>query len=212
MKYKHIIFDIDGTMLDSAYADLMALQKVLWELQNKRYEIADLHFALGIPSEVALRQLDIEDIPMASKLWSDYTKELSYTMKLFDGIKELLIELSDKGVKLGIITSKNRSEYFNDFSPFGLDAYFDTVITVEDSISPKPSAAPMISYLTKTGASPQDVIYIGDTLYDWECAQNAGVDFGLVMWGSHPAKQINTAYSFKSPEEILSFLINNNSI
>ena len=39
MKYKHIIFDIDGTMLDSAYADLMALQKVIWEFLNKKYEI-----------------------------------------------------------------------------------------------------------------------------------------------------------------------------
>ena len=38
MKYKHIIFDIDGTMLDSAYADLMALQKVIWEFLNKKYE------------------------------------------------------------------------------------------------------------------------------------------------------------------------------
>lgn len=42
MKYKHIIFDIDGTMLDSAYADLMALQKVIWEFLNKKYEISDL--------------------------------------------------------------------------------------------------------------------------------------------------------------------------
>lgn len=37
MKYKHIIFDIDGTMLNSAYADLMALQKVIWEFQNKKH-------------------------------------------------------------------------------------------------------------------------------------------------------------------------------
>ena len=39
MKYKHIIFDIDGIMLDSAYADLMVLQKVIWEFQNEKHEI-----------------------------------------------------------------------------------------------------------------------------------------------------------------------------
>lgn len=212
MRYKHIIFDIDGTMLDSAYADLTALQKVIWEFQNKKHEISDLYFALGIPSEVALKRLAIKDVAIASKLWNSYTKELSYTMKLFDGVKELLIELGGKGAKLGIITSKSRSEYFSDFSPFGLDSYFDTVITVEDSILPKPSAAPMLSYLAKTGTSPQDIIYIGDTLYDWECAKNAGVDFGLVMWGNPPAEHIDTIYSFKTPAEILSFLIGDNPI
>lgn len=212
MKYKHIIFDIDGTMLDSAYADLMALQKVIWEFLNKKYEISDLYFALRIPSEVALKRLGFKDVAMAGKLWNSYTKELSHTMKLFDGIKELLIELSGKGVELGIITSKSRSEYLSDFSPFGLDSYFDTVITVEDSILPKPSAAPMLSYLIKTGVSPQDIIYIGDTLYDWECAKNAGVDFGLVMWGNPHVEQIDTIYSFKTPEEILSFLISDNPI
>ena len=86
MKYKHIIFDIDGTMLDSAYADLMALQKVIWEFLNKKYEISDLYFALGIPSEVALKRLGFKDVAMAGKLWNSYTKELSHTMKLFDGI------------------------------------------------------------------------------------------------------------------------------
>lgn len=212
MKYRHIVFDIDGTMLDSAYADLIALQKVIWEFQNKKHEISDLYFALGIPSEVVLKRLGIKEVAMASKLWDSYTKELSYTMKLFDGIKELLIELSGKGAKLGIITSKSRNEYFSDFSPFELDSYFDTVITVEDSILPKPSAAPMLSYLTKTGASPQEIIYIGDTLYDWECAKNAGVDFGLAMWGNPHVEQIDVIYSFKTPEEILSSLISDNPI
>lgn len=100
MKYNHIIFDIDGTMLDSAYADLTALQKVLAELQNKTYPIGDLHFALGIPGEVALKQLGIKDISMANQLWNSYMKELSSTMKLFDGIKELLVELKNRDIKL----------------------------------------------------------------------------------------------------------------
>lgn len=203
MTYNHIIFDIDGTMLDSAYADMTALQKVLFELQNINYPISDLRFALGIPGEVALKQLGVKDTSSANQLWNSYMQELSCTMKLFDGIKELLVELKNRSVNLGIITSKNKKEFHNDFTPFGIDTYFGTVITVEDSIAPKPSAEPMLAYLNKTGVKPQKVLYIGDTVYDWMCATNAGVDFGVAMWGAHSIEQIQATYYFKTPEEVL---------
>lgn len=100
-------------------------------------------------------------------------------------------------------TSKNRQEYCADFIPFGLASYFTTVITVDDSILPKPSAEPLLSYLLKTGANSQDIIYIGDTSYDCECANNAKIDFGLAMWGQSSLKQGNILYSFRTPEDIL---------
>lgn len=205
MKYKHIIFDIDGTMLDSAQADLGGLQQVIRELQGKEIEISKLHFALGIPGEIALKQLGIENVKEANILWNNYMQELAYTMQLFDGIHELITKLKNKEIKLGIITSKNRREYHNDFVPFGLDSYFDTVICVEDSITPKPSPAPMFSYLEKTGARKEETIYIGDTLYDWKCADGAGVDFGLALWGCHSAEHIHPTYYLKTPTDILSF-------
>lgn len=205
MKYKHIVFDIDGTLLDSEQADLLALKRVILELQGREYEINKLRFALGIPSEVALTQLGINDISKGCQLWNSYMKELADTMSLFSGIRELIIELKTRRFQLGIITSKNRNEYRSDFIPFGIDSFFDTVITIEDCLLPKPSAEPMLSYLKKTESIPQEVIYIGDTSYDWECANNSGVDFGLAMWGGYSTKRINALYSFKTPEEILFF-------
>lgn len=203
MKYNHIIFDIDGTMLDSAYADLTALQKVLLELKHENYPIENLRFALGIPGEVALRQLKVEDVSVANRLWNKYMTELAHTMKLFDGIKELLMELQSRGVRLGIITSKNRKELQNDFVPFGIHAFFDTIITVEDSSAPMPSPEPMLAYLNKGGVKSCEVLYIGDTLYDRDCAVNAGVDFGLAMWGCHSVEQIDATYYFETPSEVL---------
>lgn len=61
MKCCHITFDIDGTMLDSTYADLAALQKVLFALQNTNYLINDLHFAWDTPGEVGLKRLGVKD-------------------------------------------------------------------------------------------------------------------------------------------------------
>lgn len=206
MKYKHIVFDIDGTLLDSEQADLLALKRVIHEIQGEECETEKLRFALGIPGEVALKRLGFKDTLMANKLWNKYMKELAYTMRLFDGIRELIIELNNRGVELGIVTSKNKQEYCADFIPFGLASYFTTVITVDDCVSPKPSAEPLLSYLSKTGANSQDVIYIGDTSYDCECANNAKIDFGLAMWGHASIEQGNILYSFKTPEEMLFML------
>lgn len=206
MRYKHIIFDIDGTMLDSAHVDLSALQRALDETKNKKFEIAELDFVLGIPSEVALTRLGVDDVHVCAMLWARYIKEMSHTMHLFDGIRELIIELKNKQIELGIITSKNRNEYSNDFSPLGLDGYFDTVICVEDSPSPKPSPEPMYAYLNRAGATPEEVLYVGDTIYDMQCAGGPEVDFGLALWGCRSADNISPTYRFDSPAHLLDVL------
>lgn len=202
MKYKHIIFDIDGTMLNSEHADLTALQKVLREWKGKEYLPEELYFALGIPGEAALAKLGIKDTARANHCWSTYMKELAHTMVLFDGIHELITGLKDKGFKLGIITSKNKAEYQHDFIPFGLHSCFDTVVCVDDCKAPKPTSEPMLSYMQKTETQPHELLYIGDTNYDSDCARGAGVDFGLALWGCHSDNQIDALYRFRTPDEI----------
>ena len=202
-QYTHIVFDIDGTMLDSAFADLSALQRVIRELQNRECPLEELQFALGIPGHVALKQLGIEEVETANRLWNKYMTELSHTMRLFDGIVETIRTLKSHGLKIGIVTSKNPIEYAHDFSPFGIDALFDTVILVTDSKAPKPSPEPMFAYLEKSNASPEEVLYIGDTRYDRNCAAGAGVDFGLALWGARSPHEIEATYQFHSPHDII---------
>ena len=61
----------------------------------------------------------------------------------------------------------------------------------------------MLAYLNKEGVKSCEVLYIGDTLYDRDCAVNAGVDFGLAMWGCHSVEQIDATYYFETPSEVL---------
>ncbi len=203
MAYKHVIFDIDGTMLDTEYAILHSLQDTVLDIAGRKPEIEDLTFALGIPGEVALEQLGIKDTVYANKLWNDILLKYTPFIKLFDGISELLEELHKKGSRLGIVTSKTRQEFVADFDPCGVTSLFDTVICVEDSPRPKPFADPILTYLGKTGAQKEEVIYIGDTVYDFQCAENAGVDFGLAVWGSNSKETIHAKYFFDNPKCVL---------
>ena len=203
-KYKHILFDIDGTLIDTEEAILQSLQDTVREMLHKDIGKPELKFALGIPGSVTLRKLGITDTERANGRWNEHLLKYKSRIRLFDGIPELLDSLKTNGCKLGIVTSKTRSEYTADFAaPFALSGYFSTVICVEDTPRPKPSPDPLLAYLNASDANAADTLYIGDTLYDSQCAQNAGVDFGLAAWGNAVAQEIPADYLFKRPADVL---------
>lgn len=78
-----------------------------------------------------------------------------------------------------------------------------TVICVEDTPRPKPYPDPLLTYLNATRIHAEDALYIGDTLYDCQCAQNAGVDFWLAAWGNAATQEIPADYIFKRPADVL---------
>lgn len=95
-----------------------------------------------------------------------------------------------------------RDEYAEEIAPLGFDKYFEHIILVEDTTEHKPAPAPMLEYLRRTGANPNSVIYVGDTVYDEQCATSAGVNFARAAWGSHQDIP-NATYNLKTPNDLL---------
>ena len=69
MKYKHIVFDIDGTLIDTEYAVLHSLQETIKGLSGREIPCSELRFALGITGTDALKKLAIKDTSYAIELW-----------------------------------------------------------------------------------------------------------------------------------------------
>lgn len=203
MKYEHIIFDIDGTLLDSEFATLRSLQDTVMLYLGRNIPTDELNFALGIPGKATLAKLGIKEIEAANKCWNEKMVKHQQHICLYDGVRNMLDTLHNKGYKLGIITSKTREEYETDFIPHGVDHYFDSVICVDDSTKPKPTPEPLLTYLKRNGVLAKNAIYIGDTRYDSISAHSAGVDFGLALWGSRNSDNIESEYQFESPDEIV---------
>ncbi len=206
MKYKHIIFDIDGTLINNEYALLHSLQDTILHLKRTEIPIDDLKFALGIPSEVALSKLGIDDGTTACEIWNNYLSLYNQSIKLYDGIEDVLKSLLQMNYKLGLVTSKTKQELTDDFSHYGIDDLFSIIICVEDSPNPKPSPDPLLSYLAKANIENHEALYIGDSIYDYQCAQGAGVDFGAASWGDTQRVIQNVKYTFSSPEQILELI------
>ena len=203
-KYKHIVFDIDGTLIDTEYAVLHSLQETLL-LLGKNYSIKELAFALGITGEDALKQLGICNIDKALDIWDKNMNKYREKIILFDGIKDILLLLVQKGYKLGIITSKTKEEFDSDFDYFGITNLFEAIICADDTLKHKPNSEPMLKYIEVSNIKPEEELYIGDSKYDLICSKGANVDFGLAVWG-HKEKDLFADYYFSIPEDILKII------
>ena len=202
MKYSHIIFDVDGTLIDTEKALLCSLQDTLFELKGRKPDLADLKFSFGIPGEETLKQLDISNIEEANRIWYSHFKNYYSSVGFFPGMESLIKHLHSGGYRLGIITSRNRFEYQNDSLLLSLGEYFGIVVCADDSQHSKPHPEPMLKYLETAGIKSSEALYIGDTVYDLQCAAGAGVDFGLALWGHNSARHIQAAYYFQTPYEL----------
>ncbi|AJH00875.1 HAD family hydrolase [Clostridium beijerinckii] len=201
--YNCIIFDIDGTLLDTEIAVLSSLQKLVFEELNENLSFDELRFALGIPGEVTLNKLGITNILDCNVKWNKYLKEYFHNVKVFDGIKDTLIKLNEIGILTGIVTSKTKEEFLNDFASFELNNYFKLVVCADDTEEHKPNPEPILKFIELSGANKSKTIYIGDTRYDMDCALGAGIDFALALWGAKSSIGINANYILENPKQVL---------
>lgn len=204
MRYKHIVFDIDGTLIDTEYAVLHSLQDTLIAVTGINREINELTFALGIPGKNALKKLNVPENSISLILghWEKCMSNYSNTVCVFQGISELLDALVQYGCELGIVTSKTREEFKQDFKPFDISKYFTTIICADDTVEHKPDPDPLFKYMEVSNANNKELIYIGDSVYDWECAKSAKVDFALAGWGSL-SREIMADYYLEKPDDLL---------
>ena len=125
MKYKHIVFDIDGTLIDTEYAVLHSLQETIKGLSGREIPCSELRFALGITGTDALKKLAIKDTSYAIELWDKNMRNYTNTIKVFDGIIELLKNLLSLDYEMGIVTSKTREEFTHDLSYCSTEEFFE---------------------------------------------------------------------------------------
>lgn len=202
--YKHIVFDVDGTLIDTEYAVLHSLKNLLKEEYNRDYKIEELEFALGITGEAAIKQLEISDIERTVDLWNDKLNKYKESVCVFNGIEELLKVLSQNH-KLGIVTSKTKEEFEEEVTHFGLNKYFRVIICADDTEKHKPNPEPLLKYMELANAKNKETIYIGDSIYDMQCAKASKVDFAFAKWGNK-RQNIEAKYTLSQPSELFNWI------
>ena len=181
-RYTHIVFDIDGTLVDTQYAVLTALRDTMKVLAGRDMEMSELLFSFGIPGEATLAQLGIADTKAGILEWNRHIRKYRDAVKLFDGIAELMDALDS--LSIGIVTSKAVFEYDEEPSLHAIRHHVGAAVCADHTEKHKPDPDPILKYMELTGAKREEILYIGDSVYDQRCAHGAGVDFALAMWGA----------------------------
>ena len=207
MKYDAVIFDVDGTLIDTENTILLSLQHMLLRMTGKMYRPEELYFAWGIPGARALELLELEDADKAMKMWLDYSARYEFLQKPFEGIPETLQRLKDAGLRLGIVTSRTREEFKKSVVRFDFVRKFEVIICADDTKQHKPDAEPLLAALEKLDLTPSRALYVGDSTYDMACAKAAGVHGALALWGAHETEKIPSVYRLADPEEITTIFL-----
>lgn len=209
-KYKHILFDLDGTIFDTHEANMQGLLVVLKEFYKDTNEtVESLGRFFGIPGKKTIEALNIpkQQSEYFFSRWIEEVYKREDTAKIFDGILPVIKRLKELGYKLGIITSrvrqKNGTGILCDYMPVPIKPYFDMAVCADDVKNPKPAPDSILRYMEITGAKACEILFIGDAYTDLECANDAGVDFGLATWGYCQKDHLNCRYYFTNPFDIL---------
>jgi len=178
-KIQAILFDLDGTLLDS-----FSLHYSAYELTFARFGIAmqkDLFLSSYSPNwyrtyeAFGLAETHWES---ANNLWLEAAEK--HKAELFPGVTEMLDDLS-KIYQLGIVTSGSKSRVLRDIGRLDVHKYFSTLITGDDIARPKPDPQGLNKALDQMSIAPAEAIYVGDAHADFEMARAAGVPFVGVM-------------------------------
>lgn len=189
MKYKAIVFDWDGTLMDS-------ISKIVESMQTSAE-----HFGLPKPSyDEAKNVIGISLLPALQKLFSideeDEAKKLMVTYKehfknhqqttspLFEGAIELLNELTSRGHILAVATGKARQGLEHNLLHTNTGHLFTTSRTADDAQS-KPSPDMLQQILVELNLQASEVLMVGDTTYDMAMARSIGMDRVAVSFGVH---------------------------
>ncbi|WP_265459628.1 HAD family hydrolase [Enterococcus sp. HY326] len=201
-----ILFDVDGTLIDTSNVMRKSLQEILKKEKQLEVSLEDLQYILGIPGRQALENFTTnpQEIVALHEKWSKNVLNYLTEITVFPGITEAVKALHNKGVKLGIVTSKTRAGIATEFDQFGLSAYFDCVITATDTTFHKPHPEPILKALDLLNSKSEQTLFVGDSPQDIACAQAAGTKFALAEWGTLNKKLSKEAdFSLSSPAELL---------
>ncbi len=207
--YQCIIFDVDGTLIESEGTILKSIAKFAQVHMGLSLQEKDLtHFAGVCTSDFLTRigfpaERNEEGVRLFNEIAATYVNEIT----MFDGIQELLDTLRERGYTMGVCTSRNRAEYEEDIRHFGFQEYFQYTVVVDDVQHPKPNPEPVLKFLNLSGMQAKDCLYLGDSINDYGACKAAGVDFALARWGCmNDSGMADPEYELAHPLDVLRVL------
>lgn len=205
MNYECVIFDLDGTLLDSKACSVKATKAAFGQMELKvPNEIVIEHY-MGIPIEESF--LKMSEQPLSKSKLKElilvfrgfYQQFESNTLQVFKGIPEILTAMNDYGIKCYVVSSKKTIEVERNLFKFSIIQYFERIIGSDDVTNYKLHPEGINKILSQNKFDKERTLMIGDTTFDIKMGKAAAVKTMAVTWGSHSQKEL----LFEQPDFIV---------
>lgn len=205
-KYNAIIYDIDGTILNTLNMNMYPLLQIIKEETGETWSFDQVLKFAAYPGMKVMEELKIKNPEATYARWVKYVNAYEEGSTLYDGFMDVFEAFKKNYIKQAIVSAKTHKQYELDICSKGIDQYMDTVILAEDTTKHKPDPEPLLKCIENLNVPKEEVIYIGDALSDQQSSINAGIDFGYAKWGSVSTTPLHGTYTFESPTDLLKLL------
>jgi pyrophosphatase PpaX len=185
MRHPVVLFDLDGTLIDSGPIILASFRHATSTVLGRRIPDAELLASVGGSTlQEQMRVFDPERVEELVTCYREHNELAHAELAAFAWIEPLLVRLQEEGRRLGIVTAKRRItvQLAFDVLPW-LEGHFEVVVGAEDTRRHKPDPEPLLFALEQLGAEPREAAYVGDSPFDVAAAKAAGCFAIAVTWG-----------------------------
>lgn len=186
MSFSTLLFDLDGTLIDSIDLILRSYRHTMRVHRGEEPPDDIWMEGLGTPLSVQFRRWTDDEVEIRAMVETYRTYNLAHhdeLVRAYDGVVEQVLRLDAGGKTLGLVTSKMRGGALKGLRLVGIEAAFDVVVGSDEVTHPKPHPEPVLLALERLGRAPADAVFIGDSRHDIECGRAAGVKTAAVLWG-----------------------------
>ncbi len=202
---KAILFDLDGTLIDSADDIALALEKTLRDLNMTDRIPSDVRKLVGGGARALLEKVLGEDFreEHVEIFRKHYLSNPVVYTKPYEGIPEVLKDLKSRGLKLAVVTNKLNDVTMEILKKLNLKEFFDFVAGGDTFEEKKPSPLPVVKTLSYLKVEPSLSLIVGDTQADIDAGRGAGTKTALALWGYVKLNGAEPDFKLSKPEDIL---------
>ena len=204
-RFTDIVFDLDGTLVDTSDAIIKTWRQTLIDYGYDFTEEYLTGIVNGVSIERSLSILHVKDDGNFADKWLENHGKFIGEAKYFKDALPLLKYLRDTGYRLGIVTSRPKSEYYAYLAGLNVEKYVDRVVLADETEKHKPDPEPLEKYAELAGVRTENCLYVGDMPTDIACAVAAKAGSCFIRRGK--AKPLPQAdYNVKNLKEIKKIL------
>jgi len=179
-----VIFDIDGTLVDSVGLIIDCYQYGFRTVLGHEWDEAEIRTWIGASLVDSLQRVCPEHADELFQRYVEWNAAHCTSMRAYPGIPELAGALVAAGVRLGVVTSKRQEPAVQSLALGGLTQAVTVIVSHDDTTAHKPDPEPLLLAVERLGCAVSDAVYVGDSLMDVQAAQAAGLDCVAVTWGA----------------------------